>query len=148
MLRAPVDTNVFVSSNISSYENGSSRQVVQAIFARCFELLLSDETLFELAFVLNLPESRAKTKMSHSDVADYCASLRAIGVIIESPPAFSWPTVRDHTDRKFLDLAVAGDADYFVTNDHRHLVTLKKAIRTKIVTPHKFMLALNRKSRP
>jgi len=60
LLRAPIDTNVFVSSNISSFENGASRQVVSAAFDRRFELLISEATLFELGFVLNLPESREK----------------------------------------------------------------------------------------
>jgi predicted nucleic acid-binding protein len=49
---------------------------------------------------------------------------------------------RDITDTKFLDLALAADADYLVTNDHRHLLPLKIIGRTRIVTPHKFMLAL------
>jgi len=51
--------------------------------------------------------------------------------------------VHDVTDRKFLDLAIASGADYFVTNDRRHLLPLKKIGRTKSSRPHKFMQVLN-----
>jgi hypothetical protein len=39
--------------------------------------------------------------------------------------------VRDITDREFLALAVAADADFLVTNDRRHFLPLKRFGRTQ-----------------
>jgi predicted nucleic acid-binding protein len=59
--------------------------------------------------------------------------------MVEPERVVSHAVSRDVTDTKFLDLAVASDADYFVTNDRRHLLPLKRIGRTRIVTPHKFL---------
>jgi predicted nucleic acid-binding protein len=53
---------------------------------------------------------------------------------------------RDASDAKFLELALAANADFLVTYDHRHLLRLKSIGRTRIVTPHKFLLALKKNS--
>ncbi|HLX62927.1 MAG TPA: hypothetical protein VKX17_16755 [Planctomycetota bacterium] len=68
--------------------------------------------------------------------------LRGACELVDAPVATPPSLPRDATDSKFLDLALASNAGFLVTNDRRHLLRLKKYGRTRIVTPHKFMLAL------
>ena len=85
--------------------------------------------------------------MNDIEIDELCVKLRSVSQIIKPERIVSHSLARDITDTKFLDLALAADADYLVTNDRRHLLPLKKIGRTRIVTPHKFMLALRRAAR-
>jgi len=76
-------------------------------------------------------------------ISEICKLLETMSKVVKSDKIELPVIVRDVTDQKFLELAITGDADYFVTNDKKHLLPLKKIGRTKIVTPHKFMMALN-----
>jgi predicted nucleic acid-binding protein len=51
------------------------------------------------------------------------------------------------TDTKFVALAIDGQADYLVTHDQRHLGRLKKVGQAKVVTPAKFLMALQQSSK-
>ncbi|MEX0713265.1 MAG: hypothetical protein WD278_13000 [Pirellulales bacterium] len=42
-------------------------------------------------------------------------------------------------DTKWVALALATDADFLITHDHRHLHRLRVVGRTKIVTPAAFL---------
>jgi predicted nucleic acid-binding protein len=120
------------------------RQVIQAIL---FRVLASDATLDELGGVLKDAKALARHGKSSREIDAFCAKIRREGDVISGGNVALPKMVRDVTDRKFLELALAGDVDYLITNDRRHLLSLKKIGRTQIVTPHKFMLALSLKPR-
>lgn len=142
MLRAIVDTNVIIAGILSLSRFSSSALFLDALKKRAFILVQSLPCLEELKRMLGLPEIRAEHKWSDARIEVFCEYIRQSSEVVQAPSVTSPSLARDLTDTKFLDLALAGDADYLVTNDRRHLLRLKKIGRTRIVTPHKFMLVL------
>ena len=58
--------------------------------------------------------------------------VRARAVIVSELPEVD--LVDDPDDNLVLATAVAGEADYLVTGDRRHLLQLKKVRRTRVLT--------------
>ena len=54
--------------------------------------------------------------------------------------------VDDPGDNLVLATALAGDADYLVTGDRRHLLHLKKVRRTRILTARELARRLDRRT--
>ena len=142
MIHAILDTNVVVQSVISSPPAASAR-VLDAYFDGDFRLVYSPSTLDELLDVLVLPSIRARHGMSDDEVLEFAASLLVNAVRYETGLTVPASLTRDVTDAKFLALAEESDADYLVTNDHRHLLHLRRHRRTEIITPADFLRRLS-----
>jgi len=138
------DNNVIAAAFISRFAKSASILAVNAIRELRVRLAYSEETLHELAVVLQLDHFRREHNKSEAEIRAFCDTLRVVGVKYEPRKQVLVSLARDITDTKFLDLALAADADFLVTNDARHLLRLKQIGQTKILTPHKFLLALNR----
>ena len=145
LLRAVVDSNIFIAALATAFTNGASLRVFTEIFNGGFRLVSSRQAIDELHSVLKLPDVKLLHELNDSEIDNLCARLTALSDMIDAPEFVSRAMPRDITDAKFLDLALAADADFLVTNDRRHLLPLKKIGRTKIVTPHKFLMALKRR---
>jgi putative PIN family toxin of toxin-antitoxin system len=142
MLRAGVDTNVVVSGFISGFDNSAAYRVLACLRQGLFRLVTTDAALTELRFVLGLKEIQKRHGASNAMLDAFCDNLRSKGELFDPPTAATPLLARDITDAKFVDLALASGADYLVTRDRRHLLNLKMIGRTRIVTAHKFLLAL------
>ena len=144
-MRIVLDTNVLISAFLSTNESSANRALLQSAFARQFKIISSNEIMREFEFVLKLEDMQPKH--NHRDANELDAFVMAVNDLcekFESRKIVPASVARDITDTKFLDLAITSRADFLVTNDRRHLLHLKKIVRTKIVTPHKFLLALKR----
>jgi len=62
---------------------------------------------------------------------------RLLDSSLEVEPATATVTTEDPEDQKFLECAVASEADFLITNDE-HLLRLRGVDRTAIVTPTQF----------
>lgn len=147
MLSAAVDCNVTVAAFITPFENSANWQLLQSLRTKQFRFISSLECIAEVARSLALDHVRKLHGKSQTEIDEFCAMLRGACELIDAPAITPPSLPRDATDSKFLDLARASNADYLVTNDRRHLLRLKEFGRTKIVTPHKFMLALRASQR-
>ena len=141
MSRAPrvvLDTNVALSALVFAHGRlGLLRQTWQA--SRC-RPLLSQATAAELMRAL----SYAKFKLSAEDqqelLADYLPYCSIVPMPVRAPKT---PPCRDPFDVPFLQLAVAGKADYLVTGD-RDLLLLAGAFSCPIVTADQFLIELGK----
>ena|ERR1700722_8681656 len=156
--RVVFDTVVFVQCLISG--RGHAAGCLDRLNAGRFVLLMSDATFAELADVSL--RSRLTTKypfVTPPKVAIFIAEIEAIAVRIAKPPAtFSLP--RDPKDEPFIDLAVAGDAQYIVTWNDRHLTYLMRRDtpegidfcarfpKINIVSPPAFLAAIDGLPKP
>lgn len=140
MLAAILDTNVFIRAALSP--GSPSARVVDAYLDGRFQLVLSQAVLEELLAVLLLPNIRARHGWSDDEILRFVTGLPAAAAIYPGQAAVSAAIPRDLTDVKFLSLAQEADADYLVTKDGRHLLRLKKHLRTRIVTPTEFLAHL------
>ena len=100
--------------------------------------LVSRTTTSELIRVLAYPKFKLSDEEQRELLADYlpwCATVR-----IPDPPPVT-PECRDPFDQPFLQLAVAGKADYLVSGD-KDLLSLVDQFDCPIVTAEQFLKSL------
>jgi putative PIN family toxin of toxin-antitoxin system len=101
--------------------------------------LVSKPTTTELIRVLAYPKFKLSDEEQQDLLADYlpwCATVR-----IPNPPPAT-PDCRDPFDQPFLQLAVAGKADYLVSGD-QDLLSLADQFKCPIVTAEQFLESLD-----
>ena len=114
-MRLVVDTNVLVSAAIKP--NGRFPTYLRQ---GAFHLLVSKALLDELVDVLNRPRLRTKYRLTPAYIHTFLHLLRLHAEYIE--PTESISACRDKDDNKFLEIAVAAQAEVLVTNDSDLLV--------------------------
>ncbi len=127
MLKAVIDTNVFVSY----FWGGNPRKIIDLWVEDRFLLLVSPSIIEETGRTL------LKVGIEEKKVVELCEIIlmRARLVI----PKRELEIVKDDpADNKFLECAVEGKADYLVTGDS-HLLKLIRVDRTEIVNPADFL---------
>lgn len=100
--------------------------------------LASRKTAAELIRVLAYPKFRLTADEQQELLADYLPYCTVVTLPAKPPKT---PACRDPHDIPFLQLAIAGKADYLVSGD-QDLLDLSKAGRCPIVTPAQFLEVL------
>lgn len=114
-MRVVIDTNCLIAS---IPPEGDHYWLYDAFEAEQFEWLISNEILTEYL------EKLTDIYSEQTAVLVYSIISAAVNVTF-TEPFFKWQLIEaDPDDNKFVDLAVAGNVDYLVTND-RHFNPLK-----------------------
>lgn len=130
-LRVVHDTNVLVSVLVVSADQWAwHRQLWQS--GRVIPLA-SQRTTDELVRVLSYRKFALKPAAQRELLAEY--SVHSETVEVSNAPAI--PSVRDDTDRPFLELALVGRADALVTGD-QHLLEVAPTFSVPILRPGQF----------
>ena len=137
-MKAVLDANVFVSALISL--RGAPRQIIERWRAEAFVLLTSEAILQEIGHVLRYPKIAALHRPSEPQLMEFLALLREESHIVN--PTETWAISPDESDNRYLECAVAGDAEYVVSGDKRHLLPLAEYRGVRIVSPATFLMAL------
>ncbi len=128
-MRVVLDTNVFVSG---IFWSGSSNQVILSWKGGRFILITSLVTISEIAKTLK----DFKIRLSDDMIDDWIALIMKNSDIVESVEEIDIIDT-DPTDNIFLEAAIAGDADFIVSQD-KHLLKLKEYRGIRIISPEKF----------
>lgn len=113
--RVVLDTNVLLVS-ISSKSN--DHWIFQKLLQEEFFLVISNDILSEYEEVIS-------RKYSVEVARDVVRALLFLPNVIKSDIYYKWSLIKtDEDDNKFVDCAVASNADFIVTND-RHFNALK-----------------------
>lgn len=111
-----LDTNVLL---VSLPEFTPWHWIIKALLNSQFTLLVTNDMVVEYDEKMLKRYNAANTK----DLLDLFLKLENVQLI---DPAFKWNLISaDADDNKFVDCAVAGNADFIVSND-RHFQILKK----------------------
>lgn len=135
--RVVLDTNLVLSALV--FSQGRLAVLRHAWQDGRLVPLVSKATTAELIRVLAYPKFKLEAEARQELLADYlpwCATVR-----IPNPPPAT-PACRDVYDQTFLQLAVAGQADYLVSGD-LDLLSLAGQIPCPIVTADTFLKTLN-----
>jgi hypothetical protein len=131
-VRVVIDTNVFISSLLST--EGNPRKVINLWRSERITLCLSKEILAEYFAVLGRfgiadePEGKELVQLFEKRYNQvFVASPAAVTMIKEDP-----------AENKFLECAVATEAKYIVSGD-RHLLSLKIFKGIRILAPTEFL---------
>ena len=129
-MRVVLDTNVLVSGILSPH--GPPAAVLRALFARRLELCLDERILAEYRDVL----TRGKFSFNEVFVKELIGFFEETGYSIVAPPVpIELP---DPTDRMFIEVAVAGRADYLITGNLKHYPE-DAAKRVSVISPREFL---------
>jgi putative PIN family toxin of toxin-antitoxin system len=131
-MKIVIDSNVFVSS---FYYGGNPRLVVERVLNELDELFVSDDVLDEIEDVLNRP----KFKGNKSDIEKFMDSLKEVSILMN--PSERIDLSRDKKDNKYIECAVAADADFIVSGDV-HLLELKEHGKIKILKAKEYLDAV------
>jgi len=138
VLKAVVDTNIFVSGTILS--RGNPYQVLEAWRRSQFILVLLPDIIAEIEAVLRRPNIFKKYGLTENLLARLVNTLNAEALVIQPGPIEHLADIKA-ADLKFLGCAYAGAADYLVTGD-RALLQFKTYKATRIVSPGVFLSLL------
>lgn len=115
-MRAVIDTNCLLAS---VPPRSKHYWLYLAFKEECFEWVISNEVLAEY-------EEKLSEIYSENAANIVLKILSVAPNVIFTEPYFKWNLVeKDPDDNKFVDLAIAGNADYLVTND-KHFNDLKE----------------------
>ena len=128
-----LDTNVVLSALV--FGGGAPGALRQAWQETRFQPLLATPTAAELIRTLSYPKFKLSAADREELLADYLPWCETVA-IPEPPPAT--PVCRDAADQPFLQLAVAGEADFLVTGD-ADLLTLADQFRCPILSAADFL---------
>ncbi|MBV6415859.1 MAG: hypothetical protein CMLOHMNK_00381 [Steroidobacteraceae bacterium] len=135
-MRVVLDTNILLSSLINPH--GLPAHLIDAWRAGRFELVSSRDQLLELGAVARRPTLREYIVPSR--VGRFINDLRHFAEVLGRLPLVDRSA--DPGDNFLLAMAEAGNADYLVTGDKRHVLVLEMHGRTRIVTPRQLLSAL------
>lgn len=134
-----LDTNVIVSALIS--KGFPSKIIDQVLFQKSAEICLSDSIFEEYLAVLKR-EKFAKFPQFVQNSAIVLTQLSKSSVFYF--PKEKVDLLKDCSDNKFLELAVAANADYLITGNTLDF-TIQKFKNTQVVNPKTFWEILERK---
>lgn len=133
-MKVVLDTNVLIASfgKLSPY-----RKIFDAFLNYQFTLLLSNDVLMEYLEVI-------QQKTNAFVAENILMSLLSAENTGLHEIFFHWNLVEhDKEDNKFSDLAIAGNADYLVTNDaHFNIVKLNQFPPVNIISAEEFLQVL------
>jgi len=134
-LRIVLDTNVLIDS--MQPDSSPAGKILELVWQDKFRLLMSPATLHEARLVLAKPNLRGKNAIRSEDKALLLKHLEEKAVLTHNRP-LKYPVAEHEADDKFLAAAVAGQADYLLTED-RHLLHVKSYRGIKVTTPERFL---------
>jgi putative PIN family toxin of toxin-antitoxin system len=144
LLRVVIDTNLIVSAFI--FKRGNPERLLQALWERQFDAIISDELRAEYQDVLTRRRIVQRYGLDLVVIGEFLALLdtSAIHVGPVSDQHVDVP-IRDVKDRRVLATAMAGSADYLITGDNDLLVLADdpRLGNLRIVTVAAFLAAID-----
>ena len=138
-MRVVLDTNVILSGLLKS--DTPPGQLLYAWREGRFVLVTSDARLAELRRALRYPKLKRRIPHHVAGALINRLRLRPVTVRPVRPPL----DLPDEDDLRILGTALAAGADWLVTGDKSHLLTLKRLDQTRILAPEQAVQHLKRK---
>jgi len=114
-MRIILDTNIFL---VSIPKNSKYRIIFDKFLAKQFTLILSNDILTEYTEIIS-------QKANSIVAANIAEMLMTAGNVEKIEIFYNWQLIDiDKDDNKFVDCAIAANADYIVSND-KHFEVLK-----------------------
>jgi putative PIN family toxin of toxin-antitoxin system len=129
MKRVVLDTNIIVSSALG----GALELILDKWAEEAFTLIVTSDILAEYFEVINRPKFKLK-QATIDRIIRYCYQFAEF-VVSEEHIQF---IEADPKDDKFLEAAIAGNAEYIVSGD-TYLLELKKFRSVPILTAREFI---------
>ena len=134
MIKVVIDTNIYISA---IFWGGKPRQIIDLGRDAAILVLSSVDILREIRETLLI-----KFRLTPDDVERILLDLATFTIPIEVAQSIQ-AVEDDPDDNKFIECAVAGQADYVISGD-RHLLRLKEYAGITILNAAEFLTRLSR----
>jgi putative PIN family toxin of toxin-antitoxin system len=131
--RVVLDTNVVVSACLTP--GGAAATIVELALLGTFTLCISPDVLDEYREVL----ARTKFSRQHERIKILLDGIADVAVMVA--PKHRVSILQDYEDNRFLECAVAAEADFLVTGNLKHFPAAFKNVR--MVSPRDFLVELD-----
>ena len=135
-MKIVLDTNVLVSGFLEAF--GPPAKIVRLVISGDLPLLYDARILLEYKAVLLRP----RFSFNPTDVHDLLTQIEASGAAVAAPPLAQH--LPDQDDEPFLEVALAGKAQYLVTGNLKHFPVNKSQGMT-VVLPAEFLKLYQKK---
>ncbi len=138
-----LDTNVIVRAQINA--TSWSARIFDAFLEGRFDLAVSDSILQEVGGILRKPNVRSCTGLSDEEIDELVLLIRELATL--TADLYDVRAVRDDPDDdKFLTCALESSANYVVSLDETHLLSMKTFrlldYQVEIIDPERFVRVL------
>jgi putative PIN family toxin of toxin-antitoxin system len=128
-MRVVLDTNIFISG---IFWTGCPHKIIESWKGGKFALITSTDIISELVKVLG----DFKIRLPDDAIREWADLIVENSEIVE--PKERIDAVKDDPDdNMFIEAAVAGNADYIISQD-KHLLRLRQFRKIRIITPEEF----------
>jgi putative PIN family toxin of toxin-antitoxin system len=128
-MKIVIDANLFISA---FFWQGNPKKVIDRVVSKLDDLFISIDILDEISDVINRPKFKADKK----ETENYISEIKRIANNIDISEHIDLS--RDKKDNKYIDCAIAADADFIVSGD-THLLELKEYGKIKIVKAKEYL---------
>ncbi len=135
MTRIVLDTNVLVSG---TYWTGASFKILQLADVGKLTVVLSQDIINEYLRILQSNEILDKATEEQHHAADAATRKLLTSALLVEPAEKINIVKADPDDDKFIEAALAGKAQYIISQD-KHLLDLKEYKSIRILTPGEFL---------
>ena len=135
-IKAVFDTNIYISAIIFG---GNPRQCLELARKKEIELFSSKSILLELSEKLQV-----KFKWDKKEVEEVIRGLGYFVTLVE--PKTKINLIKEKADNRILEVAIESRADFIVSGDKKHLLSLKKYKNIPIVSSKEFLDIFFRKN--
>lgn len=143
MARVVLDSSVLISAFLTP--RGTCAELLRAGERGAFVLCLSPELLADMVSpLLRERKLQARYRYDAAKVAAFCRHLGILAERVADLPKLAGAVPLDPKDDVIVATAVKAQADYLVTGDRRHLLSLGEYEGIRIVTPRQLLELLER----
>ena len=136
-LKVVFDTNIYLSAIVFG---GNPRQCLELARKKEFILFSSRAILLELAKTL-----QNKFFWSQEETREVIRGLAVFTKVILPKTKINF-IKKDPKDNRILECALTAEADYLVSGDKKHLLSLKKFKKTSVISAKQFLDIFYRKN--
>lgn len=139
-MKVVLDTNILFSG--IAHTDGTPGKIVSAWLEGQFDLVLSDALIEEFSRVLNYPKIQkllARSGVTDDELRDYVDIFRMKAILVKTNEVVLEVKPADAKDIPVVATLVASGAEFLVTGDKKHLLSLKMP---RIVTAADFLSRL------
>lgn len=138
-MRVVLDTNIIV---ISLTSRSPYHTIFTSLVSKKFDLVISNAILLEYQEIITVKYGE-KTALLFLELFNELSNIHFIN------PSYHWDIIEsDKDDNKFVDCAIAGYADFIVTEDHHFDILQKISFPAiSVINTSKFLDIINSESR-
>ena len=137
-MRIVLDTGILIAALIT--KDTPPDLIYQAWRKRHFQLVTSEWQLDEFRRVNRYVKLRKY--LQPIEAGNLINGLRHQALVLDDLPEVELSA--DPDDNPLLAMATAGDANYLISGDKRHVLALKKVGKTHIITARRFLTVLRK----